>query len=95
MLKFKPTEEDEYTIATVTEAISEEGFPKGMVGAFHVYGDDNTVFGVGAGKLTRSERVRYWKNASDLTGKKLKVKHEKIKTVNGIPICAVAVEVIE
>jgi ATP-dependent DNA ligase len=95
MLKFKPTEEDEYTILGVYEAISQEGNPKGMVGSFSVYGDDNIEFYVGAGKLTHSERVRYWENRGEIKGSILKVKHEKIKTVNGIPICAVAVEVIE
>ena len=95
MLKFKPTEEDKYTIAGVLEAISKEGYPKGMVGAFYIYGDDNVSFEVGAGKLTHPERIRYWENREDIIGKKLKVKHEKIKTVNGIPRCAVAVEVIE
>jgi len=95
MLKFKPTEEDEYTICDVNQAISKEGFPKGMVGSFGVRGNDLTMFDVGAGKLPHSERIRYWKNREDIPGKKLKVKHEKIKTVNGIPRCAVAVEVIE
>ena len=95
MLKFKPTEEDEYLICGVTEAISKEGNPKGMVGAFHIRGDDDTVFYVGAGKLNHAERIRLWNNRGNLAGKMLKVKHEKDKTVGGVPICAVAVEVIE
>lgn len=95
MLKFKPTEEDEYQILGVTEAVSQEGNPKGMIGAFVVCGDDGTHFNVGAGKLLHSIRQIYWDNRDYLVGKKLKVKHEKIKTVNGIPRCAVAVEVVE
>ena len=95
MLKFKPTEEDEYWIMGVAEAISKEGNPKGMVGAFNVSGDDGTAFSVGAGKLSHHTRTVYWRHRKDLIGKKLKVKHEKIKTVNGIPRCAVAIEVIE
>ena len=95
MLKFKPTEQDTYKIAGVLEAISKEGNPKGMVGAFHVYGDDGTVFDVGAGKLTHPERVRYWENRGDLVGKNLIVKHELLKTVGGVPLCSVAVQVVE
>lgn len=95
MLKFKPTEEDEYLIYTVIEAISKEGNPKGMVGSFGVHSDDGTVFCVGAGKLNHAERRRLWDNREDIEGKMLKVKHEKDKTIGGVPICCVAVEVIE
>jgi len=95
MLKFKPTEEDEYYIASITEAISKEGNPKGMIGAFEVRGDDGTHFSVGAGKLDHAKRKMYWNNRADLIGCTLKVKHEKDKTIGGVPICAVAVEVIE
>jgi hypothetical protein len=66
-----------------------------MVGAFVVAGDDGTVFSVGAGKLNHSERERLWKNREGLIGKNLLVKHEMLKTKNGIPLCCVAVEVIE
>lgn len=95
MLKFKPTEEDTYIITGVTEAISKEGNPKGMVGAFHVMGDDDVGFYVGAGKLDHAKRTMYWNNRMGLTGKMLKVKHEKTKTIGGVPDCSVAVEVIE
>lgn len=95
MLKFKPTEEDTYIILDVSEAISKEGNPKGMVGSFQVYGDDGTAFYVGAGKLSHTERVRYWDYREEIIGKMLKVKHEKDKTTGGVPVCAVAVEVIE
>lgn len=95
LLKFKPTEEDEYLIIGVLEAISKEGNPKGMAGAFNVSGDDGTVFKVGAGKLTHPARTLYWNSREDLVGKILKVKHEKTKTIGGVPDCSVAVEVIE
>ena len=95
MLKFKPTEEDEYKILWVTEAMSKEGNPKGMVGAFAVYGDDEITFFVGAGKLNHAKRIMYWNNREDIIGKMLKVKHEKTKTIGGVPDCSVAVEVIE
>lgn len=94
LLKFKPTETNTYKVICLIEAVSKEGNPKGMVGAFTVCGDDGTKFDVGAGKLTHPERINLWKNRGDLIGKNLLVKHELIKTVNKIPLCAVAVEVL-
>ena len=95
MLKFKPTESDTYKILGVSEAISKEGSPKAMIGSFQVSGDDETEFSVGAGKLLHSERERLWRVRESLPGRKLLVKHELIKTRTGIPLCAVAVEVLE
>ncbi len=93
MLKFKPTEEDTYTIVGVTEAISLEGELKGMIGAFMVRDADNRVFKVGAGKLPHPKRVDYWNRRSQLLERPLLVKHELIPTDDGIPVSAVAVEV--
>lgn len=93
LLKYKPTESDEYTIDEVLEAISKEGEPKGMVGAFLVHGDDGTVFKVGAGKMKHDERIRLWQKRQNLTGLLLHVKHEKLRTVNSIPIAAVAISI--
>ena len=95
MLKFKPTKKDTYKILQVNEAISQEGNPKAMIGSFTVAGDDKTEFDVGAGKLSHPERERLWKVRESLPGKGLLVKHELLKTRTGIPLCAVAVEVIE
>lgn len=94
MLKFKPTEEDEYMIISVNEAIDKDGKPKDMVGSFTVKAKDvDETFKVGAGKMKHSRRVELWKLKSILIGKMLIVKHELITTNKGIPICAVAVEV--
>lgn len=95
LLKFKPTESDTYKILGVSEAISKEGNPKAMVGAFQVSGDDGTEFSVGAGKLKHPERERLWRIKESLLGKDLLVKHEMLKTRTGVPLCAVAVEVLE
>ena len=95
MLKFKPTESDTYKILGVSEAISKEGIPKAMVGSFQVSGDDETEFSVGAGKLSHPERERLWRVRGNLPGRKLLVKHELLKTRTGVPLCAVAVEVLE
>jgi ATP-dependent DNA ligase len=93
LLKYKPTETDEYVIDEVLEAIDKEGNPKGMVGAFLVHGDDNTVFKVGAGKMKHNERIALWEKRQKLTWRTLIVKHEKLRTVNDIPIAAVACSV--
>jgi len=94
MLKSKPTKKDVYLILGIEEAISQEGVPKAMIGSFLVIGGDNSPFKVGAGKLSHKERKALWQSRKILIGKKLLVKHEELKTINNIPIAAVAVEVI-
>ena len=95
LLKFKPTSEDKYLIVAMTEAIDKYGVPKDTLGSFHVKGDDGTVFKVGAGKLTHDKRQEYWNNEELVIGKNLLVKHEDEKTRHGVPVCAVAVEVMK
>ncbi|MHA1481916.1 MAG: ATP-dependent DNA ligase [Candidatus Heimdallarchaeaceae archaeon] len=94
MLKYKPTEFDEYIILEVLEAISKEGEPKSEVGAFLVQGNDLSSFKVGAGKLKQQQRKYYWLVKDSLPGKILKVKQGKILTTKGFPTCAVAVEIL-
>ena len=93
MLKYKPTETDEYIIIGVEEAISKDGIPKGMVGSFLVQGDDEITFKVGAGKLKHNIRRHYWFIQSTIIGKTLVVKQGKIKTTEGKPTCAVAIKI--
>jgi len=93
MLKYKPTEIDEYEIVALKEAIDKNGYPKDTLGSFLVKTSDDDVFYVGAGKLTHPERDAIWKDRDNLPGRILIVKHEKITTSGGVPICAVAVEV--
>jgi ATP-dependent DNA ligase len=98
MLKFKPTEKDEYVIKAVNEAISLEGDCKGMVGSFEVFSKtepDGTSFNVGAGKMNHLLRIKYWEIREQLTGKTLIVKHELLRTVNKVPIAAVALSIKE
>jgi ATP-dependent DNA ligase len=96
LVKYKPTETDTYQIVEIIEAISQEGEPKNMVGAFYVSAhDDFEPFKVGAGKLTHKEREKIWRQRHAYIGKNLVVKHETIKTANQIPLCCVAVEVEE
>lgn len=95
ILKFKPTEQDEYEIISVIEAISEEGESLSMIGAFWVKGDDGAPFKVSAGKLKHDKRRHYWFIQSTLPGKTLIVKHELLKTSNDIPVSCIAIEVKE
>jgi ATP-dependent DNA ligase len=91
ILKFKPTELDTYTITGFTEG---EGWAEGHLGAFLVQGDDGTTFKVGSGKLLTKERRSYfWSIREELIGRQLIVKHEKLKTSGGIPVCAVAYDI--
>lgn len=97
MLKYKPTYKDTYEIIDVREAITKTGEPKDMLGAFLVGSKTvaNDEFWVGAGKLTHEERTRLWKLRDQLPGKTLEVKHEKLTTSHGVPLCCVAVRVLE
>jgi ATP-dependent DNA ligase len=60
MMKYKPKASDEYQILSLEEAISEDGTPKGMLGAFWCIDNMSTKFKVGAGKLTHLERKEIW-----------------------------------
>jgi len=93
LLKFKPTEIDYYRIEEVIEAISDTGFPKGMVGSFWVSSSKSDWFRVGAGKMDHRLRTILWEERKQLRGKDLEVKHEKIRTEKGIPLCCVAINV--
>lgn len=93
MLKYKPTELDDYRIVAIKEAIDKDGYAKDTLGSFLVSDKDDNVFYVGAGKLTWPERDQLWEKKDSLIGRTLVVKHEPIHTDRGVPICAVAVEV--
>ncbi len=92
MLKFKPTEQDEYEIIGFKEG---EGWAEGMLGAFQVKGKEGGSFWVGTGPaLTKNMRQKLWDVRMTLLNHNLIVKHEPIRTSKmGIPICTVAVKV--
>lgn len=95
MLKFKPTEEDTYVILDVNEAIDKNGNLKGMVGSFTVRNKDtDEAFKVGAGKMPHNRRTELWKLRHLLPGNDLIVKHEFLRTKGGVPLCAVAVDLL-
>lgn len=98
IIKFKPTETDQYVIIGVEEEVSIYGEPKNSLGSFRVKGltEENAVeFSVGTGPaLTKEKRQRYWMERGQLIGRRLIVKHEKLRTAGGIPVATVALEVI-
>lgn len=89
ILKYKPSELDEYIIIGYSEGT---GWASGMLGSFEVRSpDDSAQFSVGTGpELTKAKRQLWWSYRNELIGKTLIVKHEPITTKNGIPICTVA-----
>jgi ATP-dependent DNA ligase len=86
LLKYKPTEQDEYKIIGFKEGT---GWAVGMLGAFHVLGyNDNKMeysFFVGTG-MTIDQRKLYWDSRASLLGKMLIVKHETLRTKGDIPV---------
>ena len=91
MLKFKPTCYDDYTIV---DLLPGTGWCTGMLGAFLVASPEGS-FAVGTGPaLTKEKRQLYWQQRESLLGKKLRVKHELIRTTNKLPLCTVAIEVL-
>lgn len=93
ILKFKPTEYDEYLIL---DLLPGTGWCTNSLGAFLVCSPDNPsiTFNVGTGpELTAEKRQYYWDNRTKLIGKTLIVRHEPIRTINGIPICTSAYKI--
>jgi len=99
LLKYKPSEKDHYRILDLQEALDiHTKEPKNMVGAYIVCGDDLTPFKVGAGKVPHSLRTSQWEDRhhpiNTPIGKLLEVKHEKLRTINKIPVSCVAIRVL-
>jgi len=98
LLKYKPTEEDTYKIVDIREALeggTRKG--KGMVGAFYVCSDDNVKFKVSAGRMNHKERIRIWAIRQQVfeSGQLLLVRHEKLRTINGVPLGCVGLSLVD
>jgi ATP-dependent DNA ligase len=91
MLKFKPSEEDDYEIVEIIEG---KGRCLGKCGSVTVKDAEGVIFNVGSG-FKDEERSNIWDRRNELPGKFLRVKHEPIKTIRGIPICTRAMKIIE
>ena len=97
MMKFKPKQTDHYEIVGVYEAISEDGTPKGMVGGFNCIDDMETIFSVGAGKLSHDERYKMWMAYCESNypiGMNLEVEYQTLSDKNKVPLFSRAVRII-
>lgn len=97
MMKFKPKQHDSYPILEIIEATSEDGTPKGMVGAFKCYDDMGSIFKVGAGKLKHHQRIELWQKYLDgeiPKGTILKLEYQTLSDKNKVPHFSRAVEVL-
>ncbi len=95
LLKYKPTKRDTYKIIGMTEAISIDGIPKDMVGAFICMCEKSgEEFKVGTGPLlTEVNRINMWRS-EDIIGKTLLVKYA-YPTDRGVPFHPVCLEIID
>jgi ATP-dependent DNA ligase len=92
LLKFKPSETDIYKIKDLVQGT---GWCHDRLGAFLVEDKYGNQFEVGTGPcLTKEGRLSYWGWRNMWKGKYLLVKHELLRTKNGFPQCAVAVEAL-
>ena len=89
MLKFKPKKFDTYKIVGLEEEISQEGYPKGRIGAF-VVEKDGQRFKV-AGSIPHEEKLRLWYEGPSVIGKWLSVGYQRTSD-SGIPMFAVPVK---
>jgi len=96
MMKFKPKKTDIYPIWDVEEAISESGTSLSMIGAFVCRDLEGSIFRVGAGHLTHSERKLWWEEFKD-TGLRrlfLEVEYQTLSTKEKVPLFSRALRVI-
>ncbi len=96
LMKFKPKKTDIYPIWGVEEAISETGQPLSMVGAFTCRDHEGTIFKVGAGHLTHSQRREWWEEfkTTGLRNCDLEVEYQTLSTHNKVPLFSRALKVI-
>jgi len=94
LLKFKPTERDEYLIVNYKEGTGQYA---NALGALRVSSPDGSgVFWVGTGPVfTKAQRFALWPQRNNLIGQTLIVKHEPIRTVNNLPICTTAIKIVD
>ena len=92
-MKFKPRARDTYPISRLIEATSADGQPLSMLGAFECYDSLGSVFKVGAGKLTHSERREIFLEGVP-PNSFLLVEYQTLSDAAGVPHFSRAVKVI-
>ena len=93
-MKFKPKKDDFYKIMEPLQAFSTHGTPLGMLGALRCCGSDDTLFKIGAGRLTHEERRELWKDRHLLPDKYAHVQYQNI-TSGGVPRFGLCMEIVE
>lgn len=94
LLKFKPKKDDYYKIIEVVEAVSNDGKPLQMIGAFWCVGTDGTPFKVGAGMLTRQKRWDLWEDRDSQIGQFCHTQYQNV-TVKGALRFGLCISVVE
>jgi len=85
MMKFKVKKKDYYKIVAVNEAISEDGTPLGMVGAFVCEDTMGSTFNVGAGQLSHAKRRELWVVRRSIPGMWCKVGYQNLTAKRKVP----------
>jgi len=85
MMKFKEKKKDYYKIVRGIEAISEDGTPLGMIGAFECEDTMGSTFNVGAGRLSHAKRREYFEMLADLPGLWCKVGYQNLTAKRKVP----------
>lgn len=98
MMKFKGKKKDDYPIHAVYEAISEDGTPKNMLGAFECIDDMGTTFKVGAGHLTHIERKLIWEeylnNPTSILQSRLEILYQTLSDKGKVPLFSRALKIL-
>jgi DNA ligase-1 len=94
VMKFKPKQEDQYTIVGYQEEISKDGNHKGTLGSLICDSGDNNTFSVGSG-FSAADRADLWRVRDRLVGKQAKVQYQHITPGRKVPRFPVFVEVIK
>lgn len=94
VMKFKPKKEDTYDIIGWKEETSNEGAPKGRIGALVCQSCEGDTFSVGTG-FTDEMREMLWERRGNLTGRHARVSYQHLTTGKKVPRFPVFVEVLD
>ncbi len=93
VMKFKPKRQDTYQIVGWQEEISQEGIPKGRIGALIMQSQTGDTFGVSAG-LDNQKKAELWDVKDTLAGRKAIVHYQHL-TDRQLPKGTFNIEVLE
>lgn len=93
IMKFKPKKEDIYVIRGFKEELSNEGTPKGQLGAIVCESGNGQTFNVGSG-FTEDQRIDLWANRDQLQGKQVRIAYQHLSSGRRVPRFPVFVEIV-